>query len=166
MNIELKNDLLNLPNLQLKMDQVVFEYIDTKPNWSKAYELLDELLQRMAVAFNADMEKNEGALPKGSTYWVLFMDIAAKLLYFTGLAHSHLIDQQDEDAMAHIVSLYEISAACLPNAKIEENEEFITELKKSIVDIAPFTKKPVELKKATSINDCIARFEAFAKTYK
>ena len=135
MNIELKNDLLNLPSLQLKMDRIVFDHIDTLPNWSKAYGMLDELLQKMVISFNTAVDKKNGELPKGSTYWVLFMDIAAKLLYFTGLAHSHLIDEQDEEVKQHLVNLYYTSVACLPNAQIEENEELLNEIKKSIEEL-------------------------------
>ncbi len=166
MNFELKNGLLNLPSLQLKMDNIVFDHIDTKPNWSKAYEQLDEILQKMAVNFNISKEQKEGALPKASTYWVPFMDITAKLLYFTGLAHSHLIDAGDEETKAHIVNLYRLSTACLPNAQIEENEEFLTEVKKSIVAIAPQTEQPVEITTSNSVDECIAKFETFANTYK
>lgn len=166
MNFELKNDLLNLPNIELKMDHIVFDHIDTKPNWSKAYEMLDELLQKMAVGFNASVDRKDGALPKASTYWVPFMNIASKLLYFTGLAHSNLIDAEDEDAKTHIVKLYQMSVACLPNAQVEENEEFLTEVKKSIIAIAPQTKQPVEISTSSTVDECIAKFETFSKTYK
>lgn len=165
MDIELKNDLLNLPNLELKMDRIVFEHIDTLPNWSKAYEMLDELLQRMAISFNTAVDKKEGVLPRASTYWVLYMNIAAKLLYFTGLAHSHLIDKQDEDAKEQLVNLYYTSAACLPNAHLEDNEELLHEIKKSIEALA-IKKQQLKFKTSKSIDDCILCFETFAKTYR
>lgn len=165
MTIEMKNDLLNLPNLKFKMDQTVFDYIDSMQNWPKAYSLLDELLQKVAINFNAAIAKNEGQLPKASTYWVLYMDVAAKLLYFTGLAHAHLIDENDVDAKSHIVNLYQISAACLPNAQIEENEEHIEELKKSIAEMKPLNEESIELKMSSSINDCFTQFYTFTKTY-
>ncbi|MEK4628032.1 MAG: GTPase [Solibacillus sp.] len=165
MNIELKNDLLNLPSLQQQVDTIVFDYIDTKPNWSKAFEQLDELLQKMAVTFNNYVERNEGELPKSSTYWVLFMDIASKLLYFTGLAHSNLINEKDEEAKAHIVNMYKLSAVCLPNPIREENEEVLSEIQKSIAYIS--AQEPVaELSTACSTDECIRKFETFAKSYK
>lgn len=166
MNLELKNDLLNLPSLQSKMDNIVFDHIDTKPNWSKAYEQLDEILQKMTLSFNASVERKDGILPKASTYWVPFMDIVAKLLYFTGLAHSNLIDAGDKVAKAHIVNLYKMSTACLPNAQIEENEEFLSEVKKSIVVIAPQTEQPIAITTSKTVDECIFQFNEFAKTYK
>lgn len=94
------------------------------------------------------------------------MDIAAKLLYFTGLAHSHLIDEQDEEVKQHLVNLYYTSVACLPNAQIEENEELLNEIKKSIEELTVNTEQQPEFKTSNSINECIVRFEKFAKTYR
>jgi hypothetical protein len=166
MNLEIKNDLLNLPNLQLTMDRIVFDHIDTLPNWSKAYKLLDELLQRVAISFNTAVDKKAGELPKASTYWVLYMDIAAKLLYFTGLAHSHLIDEQDVEVKQHLINLYHTSAVCLPNAQVEENEELLNEIKKSIKVLAEQNEQHTEIQTSNSIDECILKFEKFAKTYR
>ena len=163
MNIEMKNELLNLPSLQLKMDNIVFDYIDSKPNWSKAYGLLDELLQKVANNFNSYIARNEGVMPKSSTYWTLYMDIASKLLYFTGLAHSNLIDEQDSDAKAHIVQFYQISASCLPNAALEINEELISEIKKSIQQING--QQEVEIEISATTDACFEKFYSFTKTY-
>ncbi|MGN7479742.1 GTPase [Solibacillus silvestris] len=163
MTIEMRNDLLNLPNLQLKMDTIVFDNIDTKPNWSKAYELLDELLQKVANNFNSYIEKSDGEMPAPTTYWTLYMDIASRLLYFTGLAHSNLIADDDVDARTHIIELYEISASCVPNAQIENNEELISEIKKSIQQLNG--QQQVELQIADNVVQCIERFYNFTKSY-
>ena len=163
MTIEMKNDLLNLPSLQLKMDNIVFDNIDTKPNWSKAYELLDELLQKVAFNFNNYIAKNNGEIPPSTTYWTLYMDITSKLLYFTGLAHSNLIAEDDADARAHIIELYHISAGCIPNALLENNEELISEIKKSIQQLNGQQK--VELQVAENLENCMERFYTFTKSY-
>ena len=162
MNIELKNDLLNLPQLQLQVDTIVFDYIDSKPNWSKAYEQLDELLQKVARNYNGYITRNEGAMPKASTYWTLYMDVASKLLYFTSLAQSHLIDDQDQQAKAKIIERYKICASCLPNATIEENEEFIAEVKKSMEQ---FTGQDVELITSDKTDLCFENFYSYTKSY-
>ncbi|MER1956492.1 MAG: GTPase [Solibacillus sp.] len=162
MNIDLKNDLLNLPKLQLQVDTIVFDSIDSKPNWSKAYEQLDGLLQKVAQNFNSYIASNEGAMPKASTYWTLYMDIAAKILYFTGLAQSHLIDEQDPEARAQILERYQISVSCLPNASLEENEEFISEVKKSIGEL---TGKSSEIKLSEKTATCFEKFYGFTKSY-
>lgn len=163
MSIKMKNELLNLPTLQSKMDNIVFDYIDSKPNWSKAYELLDALLHKVADNFNSFVAKNDGEMPTPSTYWMLYIDIASKLIYFTSLAHSNLIAEDDEDARAHIVQLYEIGASCIPNALLETNEELILEIKKSIRDING--NKQVELQLAGNAAECINSFYSFTKSY-
>lgn len=165
MNIEMKNELLNLPSLKLTVDEIVFDYIDSKPNWSKAYSMLDEILQKVANNYNNAVQRNNGELPTGSTYWVLYMDVAAKLIYFTGLAHANIIDDQDEQAKMHIVNLYQKSAACLPNASLESNEEFIEEIQKSIEGICPQTGVPTVITTHHSIEECLAEFYTLTKTY-
>ncbi len=162
MNIEMKNDLLNLPKLQEQVDTIVFDSIDSKPNWSKAYEQLDGLLQKVAQNFNGYIASNEGAMPKASTYWTLYMDIAAKMLYFIGLAQSHLIDEHDPEAKAQVLERYKISASCLPNASLEDNEEFISEVKKSIEQLAGQGNE-ITLSEKTAT--CFEKFYAFSKSY-
>lgn len=162
-NIELKNDLLNLPKLQLQVDNIVFDNIDTKPNWSKAYERLHALLQKVSSNFNTYIAGNDEAMPKASTYWTLFMDIAAKLAYFTGLAHSHLIAENDAEAKAGIIELYQISACCLPNATLEDNEEFISEVQKSYEQL---TGKPLQVEATKNTITCFEKFYTFTKSYK
>lgn len=162
MTIEMKNDLLNLPSLQLKMDTIVFENIDTKPNWSKAFEQLDELLHKVANNFNDYVAKNNGELPSSTTYWTLYMDIASKLVYFTGLAHANLIAEDDMEARAHVIKLYELSASCIPNAHIESNEELLSEIQKSIHRL---NDEEVKLTVADNVEQCIRAFKQFAESY-
>lgn len=166
MNFELKNNLLNLPNLQLTMDHIVFDHIDTSPNWSKAYEMLDELLQKMVINFNVTIDEKKGDLPKASTYWILYMDIAAKLLYFTGLAQSHLIDEQDIESKKNLLKQFYTSFACLPNVSDEENEELLNEIQKSIDALAVKTNQPIESKISKSFDECVLQFKNFANTYR
>lgn len=161
MNIELKNDLLNLPKLQLQIDTIVFDYIDSKPNWSKAYEQLDALLHKVAHNFNGYITRNEGAMPKASTYWTIYMDVVSKLLYFTSLAQSHLITEQDQQAKAQIIERYKISASCLPNPTIEENEEFIDEVKKSLQQL---TGQDVVLATSNKTELCFESFYSYTKS--
>lgn len=162
MNIELKNDLLNLPKLQEQVDTIVFDSIDSKPNWSKAYEQLDGLLQKVAQNFNSFITSKEGVMPKASTYWTLYMDIAAKILYFTGLAQSHLMDEQDPEAKAQVLERYKLSASCLPNASLEENEEYISEVKKSIEQLLG---QQVEITLSEKTSACFEKFYSFTKSY-
>ncbi|ATP41101.1 GTPase [Solibacillus sp. R5-41] len=165
MNVEMKNELLNLPSLKFTIDEIVFDHIDTKPNWSKAYEMLDEILRKMANNYNVTIHRNNGEIPKSSTYWVLYMDVAAKLIYFTGLSQAHLIDEHDVEAKMQIIKLYQKSAACLPNASLEMNEEFVEELLKSIEQICPQNDVTSEITTNHSIEECLSEFYTLTKTY-
>ena len=166
MNIQVTNEMLNLATLQSKMDQTVFDYIDTTRNWQKAYSILDDLLHQMAINFNQHVAKNNGELPKSNTYWVLFMDAASKLIFFNGLTHAQLIDLQDEDAKNHVVELYKKSAPCLPNATLEQNTAFLEELKESLLELVPVEEHEcVKLTVGSSMDECLAEFYALTKTY-
>ena len=81
MTISISNNVLNLADLQQQMDEAIFDYIDSKPNWDKAYILLDEMLEQTTKYFLTVVE-SKGNLPKSTTYWILFMELNAKLIYF------------------------------------------------------------------------------------
>lgn len=163
MNMELKNDLLNLPQIQLEVDTIVFDSIDSTPNWSKAYEQLEEMLQKVTDNFNSYIASNKGVMPKASTYWTLYMDVASKILYFTSLAQSHLVGEQDIDQKASVLERYQVSLSCLPNATLEDNVEFISEIKKSMEQL---TGQPVDVTVSEKTDTCIEKFAVFAKSYK
>ncbi|MEK4230107.1 GTPase [Solibacillus sp. FSL H8-0538] len=166
MNIQVTNKMLNLASLQSKMDETVFDYVDTTKNWQKAYSILDDLLHQMVNFFNQYVEKNAGELPKSNPYWVLFMDIASRLVYFNGLTHAQLIDLQDEGAKNHIVNLYKKSATCLPNAKLEQNEQFLQELTVSLQEIAPEEDRAtMNVSLGCTMKECMESFYSLCKTY-
>ena len=49
---------------------------------------------------------------------------------------------------------------------IHWNEELLNEIKKSIEELTVNNEQQPEFKTSNSINECIVRFEKFAKTYR
>lgn len=165
-NIQITNNMLNLATLQNKMDETLFDYVDTTPNWPKAYAILDDLLHQAVNYFNQYVEQRNGELPPSNSYWTLFMDLASRLIYFNGMTHAKLIDVQDEGAKNNIVNLYEISAKCMPNAKLEQNQQFLEEIVASYLELEPNGERAHILDKAgSSEKDCIQSFFELCKTY-
>lgn len=163
MSIKITNELLNVGTVQNVMNQTVFDYVDTTQKSEKAYAILDDLLHQVVNYFNDQLEKNNGEFLKRSTYWPLFMDVAAKLVYFNGLTHAQLIDPNDKEASLHIVEMYQIAARCLPNPTTEENVEFLAEIQKSAMLLLGET---VALETSSTLDACLTQFKQLAQTYK
>lgn len=163
MSINITNELLNVGKLQHVMNQTVFDYVDTTQKSAKAYEILDDLLHQAVNYFNSQLEKNNGDVPKRSAYWPLFMDVAAKLIYFNGLTHAQLIDSNDNGARLHIVEMYKTAARCLPNVTTEENAEFLAEISKSAELLVG---EAIRLETSATLEQCLAQFQQLAHTYK
>ena len=163
-NVAPNSNLLNLLSIQNKMEQTVFDYVDTTTNMQKAFTTLDELLHQMVNNFNATVESMEGQLPQSSTYWVLFMDIAARLVYFNGLTSAELINQNDSDAKEHTLNLYKLSAKCMPNPNEENSEQFIEEVIVGIQQLEGVNDESTLLT-SSSMNECLEAFYQLSKTY-
>ena len=154
--------MLNLAELQQRMDEAIFDYIDSKPNWDKAYILLDEMLEQTTKYFLTVVD-SKGELPKSTTYWVLFMEINAKLIYFTTLALKNRTQKSNGITNELLANRFEIAAKCLSNIHTEENEQFLQEIKASfnevsnLEDFKGLNERNVEL--------CIEQFYEFAKAY-
>lgn len=163
MSIKITNEMLNVGKIQNVMNQTVFDYVDTTQKSEKAYEILDDLLHQAVNYFNDQLEKNNGELPKRSTYWPLFMDVTSKLIYFNGLTHAQLIDKADNEACKHIVEMYKIAARCLPNTTTEENSDFLEEIQNSANLLLG---ESVTLETSSTLEACLAEFKELSQTYK
>lgn len=165
-NIQITNNMLNLATLQNKMDETVFNYVDTTVNWQKAYAILDDLLHQTVNYFNQYIEQRNGELPTSNSYWTLFMNIASRLIYFNGMTHAKLIDIQDEGAKNNIENLYKISVTCMPNSRLEQNEQLLEEIVASYLELEPNGERAHILDKVgSSGEDCIQSFYELCKTY-
>lgn len=123
--------LLNLANIQTKLDEIVFENIDTGHKWEHAQSMLQELLNQCDEFFAAYIQRNEGQLPKENSYWALFMDLVAKITYFIGYT-----EQQRGADSSYLANKYENAAKFLPNCDHEGCVEFYEEIRNSYQSVA------------------------------
>ena len=162
MNIQVKNNILNLAELQEKLNRVVFDYVDTTQKWDKAQENLQQLQSQMVVYFEQYVSRNEGALPSGNPYWVLFLDLASRLIYFNNLVKQNLLSNIDEATQNEIANAYEISAKIYPYKQSEESDEFLDEVEKSLQQITDSTR--LIDKSAHPLSQCMEYFHDYIKT--
>ena len=132
MTIQVKNNMLDLRELQERLDNAVFEHIDTAQNWNKAQAKLHPLYSQATEYFKGVVERNEGVMPKENSYWMLFMHTISRLLYFENLVKHNSSSALDEDAQQRIADGYITAAKILPNCQAEDNDEFFGEINKSL----------------------------------
>lgn len=131
------------------LDQLVFDCIDTSSNWLKAEKELLEMERELEQYFVKTIDDQNGELPKESSYWYLFMDVVAKVLYFRSLA-SISLNENDEKVKKKTLAAMSTSVQTLPNNHTEENEEFLREVIETISHLFNETVKvvPVTLKES------------------
>lgn len=161
--IQVSDNILNLAQLQDKMDDIVFNHLDTTQNWKRAYEGLDELLLQAISYFKVQVEEANGTLPKGTVYWNLFMDIVSKIIYFRTSAEKHLVDFNNPSEKEKVLYTLKVAANCLPNVQ-KGNKEFLQEIAQFYEEIELFEGKEgafeqFYLSKNNSIEDCLKNFE-------
>lgn len=162
MTLTISNNVLNLADLQQKMDETIFDYIDSKPNWDKAYIILDEMLEQTTKYF-LTVVGSKGALPKPTTYWVLFMELSAKLIYFTTLALKNRTQKSNGITDELIANRFEIASKCLTNIHTDENELFLQEIKVSFHEVS--SREDYDGLNYRNVESCIEQFYEFAKAY-
>lgn len=162
MTLKISNNVLNLADFQQQMDETIFDYIDSKPNWDKAYLLLDEMLEQTTKYF-LHVVDSKGELPKATTYWVLFTELSAKLIYFTTLALKNRTQKSKGITDELLANRFEIASKCLTNIHTEENEQFIQEIKASFHEVS--SRQDYEGLKERAIESCIKQFYEFAIAY-
>lgn len=162
MNIEVKNNILNLVELQEKLSRVVFDYVDTTQNWEKAQEHLQHLQSQMVVYFEQYISRNDDSLPSGNPYWVLFLDLASRLVYFNSLVKQNVVSDLDEATRNEVANAYEVAAKIFPYKQSEESDEFLMEIEKSLQQITDSTR--LVDKSSYSLSKCIENFYDYIKT--
>lgn len=162
MTLNISNNVLNLADLQQQMDETIFDYIDSKPNWDKAYILLDEMLEQTMKYFHHIVDM-KGELPKATTYWTLFTELNAKLIYFTTLALKNRTQKSKGITDELLANRFEIASKCITNIHTEENEQFLLEIKESFNEVS--SRQDYEGLNERSVESCIEQFYEFAKIY-
>jgi hypothetical protein len=162
MNYINSNGLLNLAAMNERTDEIVFDYIDTKPNWEKAYTNLDALLEE-SVKFFLDYVKQTGELPKAKTYWSLFLDLNTKLIYFSTLALSKNELKSKGISESVLANRFQFAINSLTNVHTEEGEQFLQEMIEGATAVS--SGNPIIYDEALGIEERMARFYEFCKEY-
>lgn len=156
MSIQVKNNMLDLTELQERLDNAVFDHIDTTQNWDKAQAKLHPLYSQVTEYFKGVVEQNEGLMPKENSYWMLFMHTVSRLMYFENLIQYNSISSMDEGTKHKIADGYITAANILPNFQSEDNDEFFGEIKKSLQQLTD-GKMTVD-KTDNSLSGCFQEF--------
>ena len=156
MVIQVKNNMLNLMELQERLDNAVFEHVDTAQNWNKAQAKLHPLYSQATEYFRDVVERNEGVMPKENSYWMLFMHTVSRLVYFENLIQHNSSPTLNEDARNRIADGYITAAKILPNCQSEDNDEFFGEINKSLQQLTD-SKMTVE-KADKPLSACFQEF--------
>ncbi len=140
MKIQETNDMLNLVELQEALDSTVFEHIDTAQNWEKALANLTALHRQVTDFFQETIHRYDGELPSSNPYWILFLNSAAKVIYFYHFVKQHETAEIDEETKAQLLRGYITASRILPFNLSEDNEEFLAEIENSIQQLDPAMK--------------------------
>ncbi|MGE7666588.1 GTPase [Ureibacillus composti] len=162
LTIEIKNNLLNVSQLQEKMDEVIFDNIDTSHNWKKAYHDLDVLFNQLVAYYKNYVEQNDGKLPKSNLYWALFMDVAARLMYFRALSKKNLVNLNDLSEKEIVLFLLKNAVNCLSNVQ-KRNKELLEEISQTyeeldLMDGAKGNFKKFYYSQDYQLDECLAAF--------
>lgn len=162
MNLIYTKGLLNIATLNQKADEIIFDYIDSKPHWEKAFKQLDVLLEECTTFFLTTVQKNN-ELPKGTTYWNLFLEVNAKLIYFSTLALQHY-DQKSNGITDDVLKKrYETAALCLTNVQSEDASNFLEEIKSSYGTVGALDD--FQDGRSLSVEERLQIFHEFSKHY-
>lgn len=165
--IQVSDNILNLAQLQEKMDGVVFDHLDTTQNWQKAFVELDALLKQAISYYHQQLEETNRNLPKGNVYWNLFMDITSKLIYFRTFAEKNLLDISNSLDKEHVLNNLKVAACCLPNIQ-KGNYEFLQEIAQTYEEIELFEGKKGAFEQFyfslnNTLEKCLENFEVRRK---
>ncbi len=156
MSTRVKSHVLDLEELQEQLNHTVFDHIDTAQNWEKAQDRLQPLYSQAVAYLKENVEENNGAMPKENSHWMLFMHIASRLVYFDTLIKHNMIAPADEASRNRMAEGYITAAKTLPNRQTEYNEEYFSEINKSLEQL---TAGEVTVENtAAPLSECLQTF--------
>lgn len=142
--------LLKVSAMEQNLNQVIFDCIDTTERWDQAEKELFEMDRELEQFFVKMIDENDGALPKENSYWYLYMDVVAKVLYFKSLA-SISLQPNDETVLAKSKVAMITVVRILPNNHLEENKDFLNEVTQTITRIFSETVEIAPVKLSESL---------------
>ena len=167
MEIQVIRDHLDIVKLQEKMNSIVFDYLDTSNNYTKAMRSLTPLYTQVTTFYKEYLGARAGELPKANTYWHLFIDCSAKLCYFLA-ASIFYASNELQKTPEKVESLLTIAAYSLPSIEQEENEEFLTAIFALYGDVVEDHEKVSALRddvlaQQGEAKQCLQRFKLFVE---
>lgn len=158
---------INLIQLQNDVSDIVFNYIDTSQNWEKAYSYLDELLNTTVNHFQNSNSKGQMDSFISNTYWVLFLNIMSRLIYFHTISYKEMKKNSSELSKENVLSLICYAAKCLPNTKNEDNQQFFEEMKQTVEQLGGSVEEfeKIAQKNNEDPTSCFAAFKEYCELY-
>ncbi len=133
--IEVKKGLINVAQLQGKVDELIFDYIDTSKNYGKAFKGLNNLFQQTVKFYVSYINEHKGSIPEGNVYWTLFADVTARLIYFKCISEKQLTNLQTDEDVENTLEGYLVAANCLPNTGSITERFLLDEISESYEEI-------------------------------
>lgn len=131
-NVSEKTKKINLLQFEKELDDIIFNHIDTSQNWNKAHAKLDELLNETIGHIQSSINDEHINLESANTFWVIFLNLMSRLIYFHTLSYKEMKADTSELSMDNVLSLLTYAVKCLPNTKYEDNQLFLDEVKDTV----------------------------------
>ncbi|MGN4124346.1 hypothetical protein ACMGD3_04895 [Lysinibacillus sphaericus] len=167
MEIQVIRDHLDIVKLQDKMNSIVFDYLDTSNNYTKAMRGLKPLYAQVTTFYKEHVDGLAGELPTANTYWHLFIDCSAKLCYFLA-ASTYYATNELQKTPDKVERLLAIAAYSLPSIEQEENEEFLTAIFALYHEVVGDDEKTTLLREGVlaqkgDVKQCLHQFKVFVE---
>lgn len=125
MEIIIKGDLVDIMSVQEEIERIVFDNMETSNRYAIAEQSLNEIWQQLQAYYQNYISKNDGALPKPSTYWHLFMNSVSQSAYFLALA---MLENTANTNEQQAKELLQLATMLLPISDKEKNKAFLEEI--------------------------------------
>lgn len=165
MKIQVIRDHLDIVKLQEKMNDIVFDYLDTSNNYQKAMRELDPLYTQVTTFYKAYITERAGEIPSSNTYWHLFIDCCAKLCYFLA-SSTYYSSNELQKTPEKVEQLLTVAALSLPSIEQEENEQLLLEIFSLYSEVVEDEEKITSLRHAVleqkgAVKQCLQQFKLF-----
>lgn len=165
MEIQVIRDHLDIVKLQEKMNNIVFDYLDTSNNYPKAMRELNPLYTQVTTFYKNYVDERAGEIPSANTYWHLFIDCCAKLCYFLA-ASTYYSSNALQKTPEKVEQLLTIAAFSLPSIEQEENEQLLLAIFTLYSEVVEDEEKTTSLRNVVleqkgAVKQCLQQFKLF-----
>ena len=165
MEIQVIRDHLDIVKLQEKMNDIVFDYLDTSNNYPKAVRELNPLYTQVITFYKEYLDNRAGELPSANTYWHLYIDCCAKLCYFLA-ASTYYSSNELQKTPEKVEQLLTVAAYSLPSIDQEDNEQLLSAIFELYREVVGNEEQTASLRNAVleqkgAVKQCLQQFKAF-----